>query len=135
MYVLGPQAALNEADAEALQEVTAHDFVATAMASGDCDSVRSALRRKDLDDKVQLALRKLERTHRRVRGSESEKDALRPRFTAVRVRGGCSSLCFTLNPHDIRSPLTVALVNHAHFHMERLSLDWPDDVTDDALAR
>ena len=62
--------------------------MAAAMTSGSCDSVRSALRRKDLDGKVQLALRNLERTQRQVRGSESEKDALRPRFTALQVWGG-----------------------------------------------
>ena len=37
-------------------------------------------------------------------------------------------------PRDIRSPLTIALVNHEYFHVERLSLDWPDDVTDDYFA-
>ena len=121
MYVVGPRAALSDADAEALQDVTAHDFVAAAMASGDCDSVRSALRRKDLDDKVQLALRKLERTQRQVRGSESEKDALRPRFTAMRVWGGWASLFFALNPYDTRSPLAVALVNHANVRVVRFS--------------
>ena len=104
MYVVGPQAALSEADAEALQEVTAHDFVATAIASGDCDNVRAALRRKDLDHKVEVALRQLERTQRKVPGSEAEKDAMRPRFTAMRVWGGCESIFFTLNHIRHRQP-------------------------------
>ena len=42
---------------------------------------------------------------------------------------------FTLNPHDIRSPLTMALVNREHFHVEQFSLDWSDDATDEYFAR
>ena len=38
-------------------------------------------------------------------------------------------------PHDIRSSLTVALVSHDHFHVERFSLDWPYDATDDYFDR
>jgi hypothetical protein len=36
-----------------------------------------------------------------VRGSEAEKDNLMPRFFGLRLWSGCSSLFFTLNPHDI----------------------------------
>ena len=72
---------------------------------------------------------------RRVVGSEAEKETLRFKFVAMRIWGGCSSLCFKLNPHDIRSPLTVILSNAEHFHIERFSLDWDDGTTGDYFAR
>ena len=53
----------------------------------------------------------------------------------MRIWGGCSSLFFTLNPHDIRSPLTIALVNHEHFHIEKFSLDLDDSETDAYFSR
>ena len=54
---------------------------------------------------------------------------------AMRVWNGFSSLFFTLNPHDIRSPVTLALTCHEHFHMERFSLDFDDEATEAYLAR
>ena len=47
---------------------------------------------------------------RKVRGSEGERDTILPRFTALRLWSGCASLFFTLNPHDIRSPITLTLL-------------------------
>ena len=63
---------------------------------------------------------------RNVRGSEASKGALRSNFTAMRIWNGCSSLFFTLNPYA-RQPLTIALCNGEHFHVEHFSLDWPDE--------
>ena len=54
----------------------------------------------------------MEIAFRSVRGSDSEKLTMRKRFFAMRVRYGFSSLFFTLNPHDIRSPITLALTNN-----------------------
>ena len=125
---------LDSADVAALQELTQHDLVAEAMASGECDSVRAVLRRKGLDAKLRRAMKTIELVQRQVRGSEAEKSSLRFRFVAMRVWGGCSSLFFTLNPHDIRSPLTVALINKEHFDVHRFSLDLSDADADKFLA-
>ena len=38
---------------------------------------------------------------------------------ALQIYSGCSTLFFTLNPHDIRSPITLALTNHVDTHIER----------------
>ena len=48
--------------------------------------------------------------------------------------GGRSSLFFTLNPHDIKSPLTISLLqNDAHFE-KRFSLDWSDAGTEQYIC-
>ena len=67
---------------------------------------------------------------RNVRGSEAEKEHLRHRFTAMRVWNGLSSLFFTLNPNDIRSPLTLAMVDKDQYHIESFSVDWKDNKYD-----
>ena len=46
-----------------------------------------------------------------VRGSDSEKLTMRSRIVSMRARYGFSSLFFTLNLYDIRSPLTLAVTN------------------------
>lgn len=71
---------------------------------------------------------------RNVRGSEAEKDVLRHRFRAMRVWGGLSSLFFTLNPNDIRSPLTLAMIDEGKFHVKHFSLDMSDADTDAYLS-
>ena len=53
----------------------------------------------------------------------------------MRIWHGCSTLFFTLNHHDIRSPLTLALVTGEHFQQEQFSLDLPDHATEDYLAK
>ena len=71
---------------------------------------------------------------RDVRGSEAEKDNLLPKFFGLRLWSGCSSLFFTLNPHDIRSPLTICLLqNDARFE-KKFSLDWSDGDTEAYIA-
>ena len=63
-----------------------------------------------------------------MKGSEAEKDNLIPKFMALRLWSGCSSLFFTLNPHDIRSPITLILL-HGDARLEKtFSLD-VDDAT------
>ena len=42
---------------------------------------------------------------------------------------------FTLNPHDIRSPITLALASNDHFHTERFSLDLDDAATESYLEQ
>ena len=49
-----------------------------------------------------------------------------PKFTALRIWSGCSSLFFTLNPHDIRSPITVLLLQDDQRLEKRFSLDMTD---------
>ena len=97
---------------QSLQELTASDLVSQALASGDVNSVREGLRKNNLEVPVQNALRHMQICLRKVRGSESERDTLIYKFRALRIWSGCSSLFFTLNPHDIRSPLTLSLLQN-----------------------
>ena len=109
-----------------LETLTADGLVAHALASGDVHSVRDLLRRKNLEAPLRLAFSTMQMIQRRVRGSDSEKDGLIPQFLAMRVWGGCSSLFFTLNPHDIRSPLTMKLLQGPQTHSAHFSLDCSD---------
>ena len=77
------------------------------MAAGDCESIRSALRKKDVDTKVKTLLKSMHVAVRDVRGSESEKDVFRHKFKAMHMWNGCSLFFFTLNPHDIKNPLVL----------------------------
>ena len=61
-----------------LQALTATGLVAHALSSGDVNSVRDALRRKNLDAPIQTALRRMQVAQRNVRGSEAEKDNIIP---------------------------------------------------------
>ncbi len=58
---------------------------------------------------MRSALRQMQIVQRNVRGSESGKVNLMPQFSAMRISSGCSSLFFTLTPHDIRSLVTLLL--------------------------
>ena len=113
-----------------LAELSSSGIVATALASGDVNSVREAMRKKGLHNSVLTALQKMQAVQRTVRGSEAEKDNLLPKFFGLRLWSGCASLLFTLNPHDIRSPLTLLLLQD-DFKWERtFSLDLTDDETE-----
>ena len=111
-------------ECEALQTLSAADLVANAMASGDVDSVKGVLRKKGLDFKIELAFQKMQIAQRNVRGSEAEKDSLMSKFFGLRVWSGCSSLFFTLNPHDIRSPISVMLLQGDVKFEKSFSLDF-----------
>ena len=106
-----------------VQKITATSLVAQAMSSGDANSIRDLLKKKGLQAPIENALRSMQIIQRNVRGSESEKDSLMPKFTALRIWSGCSSLFFTLNPHDIRSPITVLLLQDDLKLEKRFSLD------------
>ena len=71
---------------------------------------------------------------RRVRGSEGARDTILHRFTALRLWNGCSSLFFTLNPHDIRSPISMLLLVKGETYSKAFSLDMPDAETEAFLA-
>ena len=89
------------------------------------------LRKKNLEKPLEIAFKKMRIIQRNVRGSESEKDNLMPRFFGLRLWSGCSSLFFTLNPHDIRSSMTIILLqNDCHFE-KKFSLDWNDADTEE----
>eukprot|EP00973_Karenia_brevis_P078072 10844094-Karenia_brevis.AAC.1 len=45
---------------------------------------------------------------------------------AMRVWSGCASLFFTLNPHDVSSPLTLTLLQDDHKFEKTFSLDVSD---------
>ena len=124
-------------DADKLAMVTARDIVGCAQASGECETVRAILKRDGLDEKLKTTFKHAQAAMRNVRGSEASKAGLRLNFTAMRIWNGCSSLFFTLNPYA-RQPLTIALCNGEHFHVERFSLDWSDEAFDgffDSISR
>ena len=82
-------------DAAALRETTAHDLLAHALASGDCDSVRQVLRRAKLDTKLRTTFEYMQMAQRKVRGGEAERGALRYKFRATRIWQGSLSSCST----------------------------------------
>ena len=79
----------NQAD---LQAVTANSLVSYALSSGDVNSVKDLLKRKNLDVPLRNTFRQLQIAQRKVRGSEAEKDNILPKFMALRLWSGCSSL-------------------------------------------
>ena len=101
---------LSTAALQEMEKLTAGSLVAHALSSGDVDSVKELLRRKNLEKPIEATFRHMQIVQRNVRGSEAEKDKLMPKFLAMRIWSGCSSLFFTLNPHDIRSPLTISIL-------------------------
>ena len=112
---------LTEADAISLQDVTAVDLMSEALASGDVNSVKQVLRKKNLHLKLRKAFQRLQMCQRMVRGSEASRDDLIPKFMAMRVWNGCSSLFFTLNPHDIRSPISLMLLQGSEVFQREFS--------------
>ena len=105
------------------------DFLASALAAGECDSIRAALRKNKILDRVKDVLRCLEFALRGVEGSESERAVFRLKFEALRTWNGCSFVFFTLNPHDLQSPLLVKFVTEHRTQTEMISLDWDDEAT------
>ncbi len=79
-----------------LETLTAKSSVATALTSGDVNSVREALRKRNLHGPVQRALQDIQISQRNVRGSEAERDNIMPKSMAMRLWCGCSSLFFAL---------------------------------------
>ena len=112
-----------------MSKLTAAGLVATALASGDVNSVRQVLKKKGLDKSIESAFRSMQIIQRNVRGSEAERDNLLPKFLALRLWSGCSSLFFTLNPHDIRSPVTIILLQNDVKFEKVFSLDLSDEDT------
>ena len=102
-------------------------MVVAAPAAGEATSIRYAPQMRNVDVRVKRVLRSMEVALRRVEGSEAERDVLRFKFGALRLWTGCSLLFFTLNPHDIHSPLLVHFIGDREEHVERVSLDWDDD--------
>ena len=125
---------LTDADQEVLRNLGAEELVSVAMASGDVNSIREALRKKNLGTKVEHVLKRMQLIQRNVRGSESERDMIMPKFFAMRLWNGCSSLFFTLNPHDIKSPVTIMLLQGVHEFHEQFSLELSDVETEAYLA-
>jgi len=92
-------------------------------------SVREQLKKKGLIKPLEVAFRKMQIVQRNVRGSETERDVLLPKFFALRLWSGCASLFFTLNPHDIRSPMVIALLQDDMRWERKFSLDLSDEET------
>ena len=108
-----------------LIDLAPRDMVAAALAAGEASSIRDALRKKNIDVRVKNVLRSMEIAMRNVEGSESERDVLRFKFGALRLWSGSSLLFFTLNPHDIHTPLLVHFIGEREEEqqLERISLD------------
>ena len=124
----------SNAQKEDMARLTATGLVAAALASGEVDSVRQLLKKKGLDKSIESAFRKMQIVQRNVRGSEAARDNLLPKFLALRLWSGCSSLFFTLNPHDIRSPLTMLLLQDDVKFEKTFSLDLGDAETEAYMA-
>jgi hypothetical protein len=121
---------LTAREVDALSKVSADDILNAAVASGDCATLRAILKRDGLADALKSTFRHMQASQRTVRGSEASKTSLQNKFTAVRLWSGCSSIFFTLNPYA-RQPLTLALCNGEHFHVQNFSLDLSDvDMTE-----
>ena len=93
--VSGVEATLRTLDAGEMQQIqslTADGLVRHALSSGDVNSVTTLLKKKGLELPVRVAFQKIQVSQRRVRGSEAEKDNIYPKFFAMRLWSGCSSL-------------------------------------------
>ena len=89
------KSALTDNEAEDPQKVIASGLVAQALSSGDMNSVRDALRSKNLEAPIQKCFQRMQIIQHNVRGSEAENENLLPEFIALRVWSGvrrCSSL-------------------------------------------
>ena len=80
---------VSESDSEALRALTAQQLVSTALASGEVNSVRELLRKKNVGVPVCAVLTRIQVSQRTVRGSEAEKDNILPMFMAMRLWPGC----------------------------------------------
>ena len=118
---------LSRQNQEDIQKLTAVNLVAYALSSGDVNSVRDLLKRKNLDGPLRNAFQHMQVIQRNVRGSEAEKDDIIPKFMALRLWSGCSSLFFTLNPHDIRSPLTLLFIHEDTPVKRKFSLEMSNE--------
>ena len=117
---------LDSGEMQQIQALTAEGLWRHALSCGDINDVRTLLKRKKLELPIQTAFQKIQVSQRRVRGSEAEKDNIVPKFFALRLWSGCSSLFFTLNPHDIRSPITLVLLQADAKFERAFSLDLDD---------
>ncbi|CAK0905228.1 unnamed protein product, partial [Prorocentrum cordatum] len=118
---------MTSAQTTALAQLTAEGLVSSAAAAGDAANLRDLLRQQGLDPVVRNAAHRMHLVLRRVRGSAEEREGFIWRFRALRIWSGCASLFFTLNPHDIRSPLTVLLAQDDATLSRKFSLDMTDD--------
>ncbi|CAK0894190.1 unnamed protein product, partial [Prorocentrum cordatum] len=115
-----------------MNEITAEGLVAAAIAmGGDAKGMSDLLRNKKLTQPVRTAADKMQAVSRKVRGSAEERDSYRWNFRALQINSGCSTLFFTLNPHDIRSPLTVLLVQDGAEMQRLFSLNMSDKEAED----
>ena len=114
---------LKPVEMEQIAALTADSMWRHCLSCGDVNDVRSLLKRKNLERPLEAAFQKIQVAQRKVRGSEQEKDNILPKFFAMRLWSGCSSLFFTLNPHDIRSPITLLLLQADSKFERKFSLD------------
>jgi hypothetical protein len=107
-------------------DLTAKDLLQAALVSGDFKTVKAAFNCKDLDGRVKNILKQMQIATREVEGTPAERTSFRFRFLALRMWSGCSALFFTLNPHDIKTPLLLVFIDPVDSGCERISLDWND---------
>ena len=71
-----------------MEKLTAASLVAHALSSGDVDSVKELLRRKNLEKPIEATFRHMQIVQRNDCGSWAEKDQLMPKFIAMRIWSG-----------------------------------------------
>ena len=86
------------------------------------------MRSKGLDSRVKNMLKQMHIATREVEGTPAERSTFRFRFLALRLWSGCSALFFTLNPHDIHTPLLLVFLDGdgVEHGCKKISLDWDD---------
>ena len=124
---------LDEVDKEQINSVTAEGILQYALHCGDVNDIKSLLKRKSLDGPLRKTFMKMQVAQSNVRGSEGERDSIIPKFFGMRLWCGCSSLFFTLNPHDIRSPITLSLLQADKKFDRKFSLELTDAETMDYM--
>ena len=110
-----------------LNTLTPHDMVAAALQTTQSQSLASILKNKGVDPKVKRVFRSMDIAMRSVDGSDSQLTAYRYKFAALRLWNGCSLLFFTINPHDIHTPLLLYFIGDRDDGISHISLDWEDE--------
>ena len=101
-------------DLAELKKLNATNLVTHALSSGDVNSVRDLLKRKNLDGPLRNTFQHMQLIQRGVRGSEAEKDNILPKFTALHLWSGCSSLFFYVESSRHPQPYYALVGSRRH---------------------
>ena len=76
---------ISKRDTAALEQTTAHDLIAHALASGDCDSVHQVLHKQKLEEGFTRTMDIMQTAQRKGRGSEAQRESTHYKFRATRI--------------------------------------------------